>query len=90
MNNNRDTAFVPLSTDPAAPRQNAEVKLTVLPQPGNVQPFRPLGHPATLAAAALHDSACEPRISIQREGDRVSSIQVQCSCGQLIELACVY
>jgi len=33
---------------------------------------------------------CEPRVTLQRDGGRVSSIRVQCSCGQVIELACVY
>ncbi len=33
---------------------------------------------------------CEPRISLQREGDRVNGIRIQCTCGQVIDLACVY
>ena len=33
---------------------------------------------------------CEPRVSLQCEGDRVTSIRVQCSCGQVMDLACVY
>ena len=32
----------------------------------------------------------EPRVTLQRDGERVSSIRIQCSCGQVIELACVY
>jgi hypothetical protein len=32
----------------------------------------------------------QPIITIDREGDRVSRIRIQCHCGQYIELACVY
>ena len=33
---------------------------------------------------------CEPRISLEREGDRIRRIHIECSCGQVIDLACVY
>lgn len=32
----------------------------------------------------------EPRVSVQREGDRVTHLRIQCSCGQVLDLACVY
>jgi hypothetical protein len=31
-----------------------------------------------------------PKVTLQRQGDVVSAIRVQCSCGQVIELSCVY
>jgi hypothetical protein len=31
-----------------------------------------------------------PKVTLQRQGDVVSSIRIQCSCGQVIELNCVY
>ena len=31
-----------------------------------------------------------PTVTLQREGDRISLIRVECSCGQVIELACAY
>jgi len=31
-----------------------------------------------------------PTVSLQRDGDRVTHIRVECSCGQVIELACKY
>jgi hypothetical protein len=86
---NRDESFVPLT--PAALPQNerADYRVTVMAQAANVQPFRPLGQ-----AGAVHSSMLgsnhEPRVTVQHEGDRVSSIQIQCTCGQIIELACVY
>jgi hypothetical protein len=33
---------------------------------------------------------CEPRVTIQRDGDRVTHLRVQCACGQVMDLACVY
>ncbi len=37
-----------------------------------------------------HSLHCEPRVVLQRDGERVSGIRIQCTCGQVIELACVY
>lgn len=34
--------------------------------------------------------ASPPTITLKREGDRVTHVQIQCSCGELIELNCVY
>jgi len=31
-----------------------------------------------------------PKVTLQRQGDVVSAIRIQCACGQVIELACVY
>lgn len=32
----------------------------------------------------------EPKLTLEREGDRVSRILVQCSCGQILEIDCDY
>jgi len=88
----RTESFVPLTAAPitAGPR---EFQVGVIPRDGQFRPFpalekKPLGPGET----ALSDEKkfCEPRISVQREGDRVTSIRVQCTCGQVMELACVY
>ncbi len=90
MNANRD-AFVPLTPAARPSKPGADSKVTVVAQAANLQPFRPLGQPAPAATVpAAHAASCEPRVTVQRDGDRVTSIQVQCSCGQVIELACVY
>jgi hypothetical protein len=51
--------------------------------------FRPLGqataHPPTLTTA--HG---EPTMTLEREGDRVTRIKVQCPCGNVIVLDCDY
>lgn len=90
MSSTPDNAFIPLAGAAASPNQRPDFSVTVLAQTENAQPFRPLGQPLKAACAITHDSGCEPRVTVQREGDRISSIRVQCACGQVIELACVY
>jgi hypothetical protein len=31
-----------------------------------------------------------PKVTLQKQGEVVSGIRIQCSCGQVIELSCVY
>lgn len=40
--------------------------------------------------AASTKPKCDPTVTVERVGDRVTRIQVQCSCGEVIELSCVY
>jgi len=46
-----------------------------IPAPGERTPFK---------------KNCEPHISLQREGERITNIRIQCNCGQTIDLACLY
>jgi len=32
----------------------------------------------------------EPRVTVQRDGDRVTHLRIQCTCGQIMDLACGY
>ena len=44
-------------------------------------------------AAPAHShgqGAGQPVVTLQREGERVTGIRVECACGQVIELACSY
>lgn len=46
-----------------------------------------------LRAAALNGAEtkpCEPRVTVQRDGNRVTHLRIQCTCGQVMDLACVY
>jgi len=53
--------------------------------------FTPLrAHPPAACAQAAASSAREPVVTLQKDGDRVTSIRIECSCGQVIELACTY
>ena len=96
MTPSQTDSFVPLTTAPlASPGKRADFKATVVPQ-AQVQQFQSAPPPAA-ASAPVHAVApapraanCEPRVNIQRDGNRVTGIQVQCSCGEVIQLACDY
>jgi hypothetical protein len=88
----RTEPFVPLTA--ASPSgENREFRVTVIPQNGAAQPFQTLEQ--VVSGAVEHGSLngkknCEPRLSLQRDGERVTNIRIQCSCGQMMDLACVY
>ena len=82
--------FVPLSLSaqpqPSAP---AAADAKAPPAPPASKLFRTItnsGAPAQPAAAA----AGEPKITLEREGNRIVRIRIQCCCGHVIELACNY
>ena len=89
----RTESFVPLTAAPAAGSQR-EFHVTVIPKEGQTRPFQSLEKPATSfggdSLSSSDKKLCEPRISVQREGDRVTGIRVHCTCGQVMELACLY
>jgi hypothetical protein len=90
----RTEPFVPLiSTLPASSGERTGFQATVVSQPEQMEKFRSVESSAAGSAgsgAAARGANCEPRVTVQREGDRVAGIRIQCSCGQVIELACVY
>jgi len=81
--------FVPLHPQTGSAGARPDLRVTIVSQAQNALVFKPLSSSAA-APAAGHGHACEPRVTLQREGDRVSAIQIECGCGQAIELACVY
>ena len=85
--------FVPLTT--AAPKsgERQEFSVTVLAQSERTQAFKllePAPAASTSGGTVRYGKSCDPRVSLQREGDHVTSIHIQCGCGQVIDLACVY
>jgi hypothetical protein len=86
----RTETFVPLTAAPPA-GENREFRVTVIPQNGAAQPFQSLEDAAAGAVTAANGKKnCEPRLSLQRDGGRVTNIRIQCTCGQMLDLACVY
>lgn len=88
----RTESFVPLTAMPAAAGQR-EFHVGIIPRNEHFRPFKSLEKKSLAPGeTALSDEKrfCEPRISVQRDGDRVTSIRVQCTCGQVMDLACVY
>jgi hypothetical protein len=46
--------------------------------------------PGFNGAARAPQNCASPKVTLQRQGDLVTSIRVECPCGQVIELNCVY
>ena len=85
-------SFVPL-TKKATTDESREFRVTVIPQANQKQSFQTL-EPSAFKPA---EAGClngkkhgEPHLTLQRDGDRITNIRIQCGCGQVMELACVY
>jgi hypothetical protein len=87
--NPMDNAFLPLL--PAAALASGPSGVRVLNSAEASAPFQALNvatppsppHPDCLAHG-------QPTVTIQRDGQRVAQIRIQCPCGQVIELECQY
>ena len=79
--------FVPLNKNYTSGPNRTDFRVSIVSQPENLPAFQSLGHGGGRGGAG---GQCEPRVTLQRDGERVSSIRIQCSCGQVIELGCVY
>ncbi len=90
--------FVPLSNVAIPVRDRSGFHVTIINEAEKLQPFQPLGHAGkggsggqcSPGGIAAHVPLGEPRVTLQRDGERVSAIRIQCACGQVVELACVY
>jgi hypothetical protein len=78
--------FVPLSNVSVPGGDRSGLHVTIIGQTDKLQAFQPLGRAGHGGASGQ----CEPRVTLQRDGDRISAIRIQCACGQVVELACVY
>ena len=49
-------------------------------------------HPERLGTSAQgpHATHASPKITVQRDGDRITQIEIHCSCNEVIRLDCVY
>jgi hypothetical protein len=77
-------SFVPLVPPVTRPREAAFASM----------PFNGLTPGAAPDASAPGNAGSEacskPVVTLQRNGESVSGIRIQCGCGQVIDLACVY
>jgi hypothetical protein len=80
--------FVPFSTSAPGVRP-AETGLRAKVVAGSklVAAFRPITE-SSLPAGATPPAVQEPKVTLERDGSRVTRITVQCACGHTIELAC--
>lgn len=90
------TDFVPLSNTAASPGTAAKssFRVSVVSGASHPEAFRPLqsaiGSAAQGTPASGSGHAGKPTISLQREGDRVTQIRIECVCGEVILLDCQY
>jgi hypothetical protein len=78
--------FVPLVAG-APSVDKREFQISVIPHTEQPHGFQSLEKGMPIAGVKKN---CEPHLSLQRNGDRVTNIRIQCSCGQTIDLACLY
>ena len=65
--------------------------LKVIPATDATEAFAPLyAGTASHAHGTTKSGNAVPSISVQKEGERITGIRIECLCGQVIELACEY
>jgi hypothetical protein len=82
-------SFVPLAPLASLSKDNAfsAFQLKIL-STGESKPAFP---PANGHAPAVPGEPCDqPTVLLQRTGETVTSIRIQCTCGKVIELNCTY
>jgi hypothetical protein len=80
--------FVPLTAATGSSVGGASFQMKVLPHAETKPVFTPL--PGAGTGNAVSQPCGRPVLTLQRQGDVVSGIRVECGCGQVIELKCVY
>jgi hypothetical protein len=85
-------SFIPFSQHRPAAAREEPFRLKILAKAQQTRPFQPLPDDAPSPADRPEEPrhAHEPKVTLHHEGDRVTRIEVQCSCGQRFELDCVY
>src|SRR6185436_3392477 len=92
--------FVPLLPNVAATPESkpASYRLKIMPSTTVSETFKPIEQRMSSSTPSAVSHTCalvasanaQPVITLEREGDQVTHIRIQCSCGQVIELECVY
>jgi hypothetical protein len=92
-------SFVPLTAAPVppAPREFRVAILNAHDHAGGDRAAPKTGFQSletqrmgALAGNGAEKKVGEPRVTVQRDGDRVTHLRIQCTCGQIMDLACVY
>ncbi len=84
-------SFVPFDPLPTPGQKSSGTApgLKVVAKGETTPAFTPMQNPATHSHPS-GNAAGKPVITLQREGERISGIRIECACGQVIELACSY
>ena len=94
MRKNLAEDFIPF--EPVGPRGASESspRLKVMPKPGAPEDSAVFATiqtgPKSAHAAHSPSASITPTVTLQREGDRITVVRVECACGQVIELNCSY
>ena len=83
--------FVPL-VPPSSPSKEtafASLSLKVLPKVPATPAFEALVAASTDPSRSP-EVGSKPTVTLQRNGDAVSGIRIQCGCGKVIELTCLH
>lgn len=93
------TSERPANRAPFVPLSVAHPKLPVISS-GRTEPASVPEVPTRGGFHAIHapsepgraeaENCTDPKITLEREGDRVTRIKIQCLCGRNLELACEY
>jgi hypothetical protein len=85
-------AFVPFDPTSASEARVSSLPagVKVVPKPAAGSDFTPLRVPGVAHAHAASGFAGPPVVTLDREGERVTAIRIECVCGQVIELTCSY
>ena len=94
MTQQRTESFVPLTAANISPERR-EFAVTVLPAGGMAHgQFQPMATPPPVArpqkSSVATSPPCEPKVTVQRDGKRVTHLHITCTCGETIDLACLY
>jgi hypothetical protein len=86
-------SFVPLKPAAGARSDSQFTSFAVPVAPASDASARP-AFDALLAASSdpshSPDVCARPSVTLQRNGDTVTAIRIQCGCGRVTELNCVY
>lgn len=87
--------FVPMGPAILSSRGNEFTPLPFKPAPfAAAKPAPPAnGHASATAPSASPSqphNCPPPKVTLQKQGEVVTGIRIQCGCGQVIELSCVY
>jgi hypothetical protein len=81
--------FVPLAPLVKSAAGNGFTPLEFRPGALSAAAAPPAAPTPPVTTRALQNCA-DPKVTLQRQGDQVTAIRVECGCGEVIELNCVY
>jgi hypothetical protein len=86
--------FIPFQTAAVATDSAGVFRAKVLQASEKTTTFSPVNPPSANssqdAGRGASGADSPPKVQVHREGDRICRIEIQCACGQLIEIACQY